>query len=289
MLYLNKFIIYLKFENMTNIFFPENVFRGIIVKEIREKYPDVYSKLFGIKESSILLKKYKTPPGFLMLYFDSKKQGKYEAGDIIELELTLLGESTTFFDLIYGILLSNGEKGIGKNKYKYRIVGAEYLNRDNKFVKYVFKEAIESIRYNDIFEREKIKNDKISIIFKTPVSIKVNGEITDNFTFTEFIKRVCERFTSIAYAWCNYPEIINYSEFIEESKNIQIISKNLKIISKERISSSTKKRYKMVGYVGEITLKGENLNRYIELLTFTELIGIGKYTEWGYGKIIIKE
>ena len=45
----------------------------------------------------------------------------------------------------------------------------------------------------------------------------------------------------------------------------------------------------MVGYVGEITLKGENLNRYIELLTFTELIGIGKYTEWGYGKIIIKE
>jgi hypothetical protein len=64
----------------------------------------------------------------------------------------------------------------------------------------------------------------------------------------------------------------------------KITKKSLKFIELERYSNRQKSRMKLGGLIGEVEIRGLNQESY-ELLKIAELIGLGKQTTFGLGKV----
>jgi hypothetical protein len=116
--------------------------------------------------------------------------------------------------------------------------------------------------------------------FVTPLRIKRDNR----YVRGDFL----ELFDIINSAYQRYRQIIgkDRKRFPVKVKG-EIVKRSLKFIEIDRVSNRQKSKMKFGGLVGEIFVKNLDKNEY-ELLKIGELIGVGKQTVFGLGKIKIE-
>jgi len=174
------------------------------------------------------------------------------------------------------------------DKYKFSIL---LFGDDIKYKDVVKKSIIKSLQeYKDIEFNEKIKEFKpkekfssiIKLEFLTPLRIKKANKFamySDDITLNDILFSIHRRSLELN----NKP-----FQRIKFNQDIKIVSKNLEY--KELIRKSNRQNTKMNlgGLMGEIVLSYVDKETY-NLLKLGEIIGVGKSTVFGLGKIKIED
>ena len=125
-------------------------------------------------------------------------------------------------------------------------------------------------------------NDKYSediiIEIKTPLRIKKDNKLTSNIDLEDIIKSIYHRELAL-----NGLEIQKLPFKVEGE-----VSKNLKWKKLTRYSNRQQTKMQIDGVMGEIKVKGIDMKSY-RYLKLGEIIGVGKLTTFGLGKIRVKE
>jgi CRISPR-associated endoribonuclease Cas6 len=174
---------------------------------------------------------------------------------------------------LYMMLTQNG---LGKEKVKYEnfdmFVNDKSCIKDGKIV--LPKEFIKKFEIQNRYENIKIK-------LSTPLRIKKENRFlrSDEIELHSLINSIYQRQMKILGR--------DYKKFPYEIKG-EIINKNLQFKELTRLSNRQKTTMNMGGIIGEIEFT--NLNKEcFEVLKLGELLGVGKQTVFGLGKIKMEE
>ncbi|MBP7139359.1 MAG: hypothetical protein KBA47_00300 [Caldisericia bacterium] len=252
--------------------FPENFIRGILGKYLYDLEKNIFSPNQNSIDDLSFLKNRNPPRPY---FFNLKLKEKYSKGDIFFIEIILIGKYINFKDIFINTIEKMGKDGIGKLKRKYKIEDIE----DSEIV----------LNHNKNIEKIEPKEKNIKIEFETPVAITKNGKITENFQFSEIIKRFFERYTNMLYNWCDVKEIIDYREYIKLAENIEIKNRNLKKVTYYRESGTNKQNYKLFGYIGSFECVGKISDIFFDIFKIMEELRIGNDIAWGFGKISVEK
>ncbi|MCT7519239.1 CRISPR system precrRNA processing endoribonuclease RAMP protein Cas6 [Aliarcobacter cryaerophilus] len=168
------------------------------------------------------------------------------------------------------------QNGLGKEKVKYEVfemfVNDESCVQNGKIV--LPKDFIKKFEIENRYENIKLK-------FCTPLRIKKENRFlkSDEIELNSLINSIYQRQMKLLGR--------DYKKFPYEIKG-EIINKNLQFKELTRLSNRQKTTMNMGGLIGEIEFK--NLNKEcFEVLKLGELLGVGKQTVFGLGKIEMEE
>ena len=127
--------------------------------------------------------------------------------------------------------------------------------------------------------KSKRKEGEVTLTLKTPLRIKENGKFVRDDINLETILR------SIHHRKCKLTD----SKITKLNFNgkWEVLDKNLSFVDFKRYSNRQKSKMKLGGLVGDIKLRVDG-DTY-EMLKLGELIGVGKQTTFGLGRIEIGE
>lgn len=302
--YFTKYKFYIKFIEEVNL--PEykgSTLRGgsgYILKEIvctlkynqcdecliKKQCPYSYLFLTPIQNNSKMMKKYKEAPHPFVIEPDFDLKTNYKKIEILNFNILLIGKAAEYLPYLVLSYYKLVEKGIGKEKAKYELIKVTFLNNGNEIEIYNNKEKkLKNINASDFkFKTLNYKNiSKIKLKFITPTRLKYNNKITSNIEFHIIIRNLLRRISALSYFHCDKYFDVDYKNIIENSKNIKLISSNIKWYDWSRYSTRQKSKMHFGGFIGEAWYEGP-LEQFIDYLLLGSEIHIGKNSTFGLGK-----
>ena len=204
-----------------------------------------------------------------------------EKGDVLKFQLIIFGKTIVYFSQFLDAFYKLGMQGIGKHHARYVI--AEIKNTKGETI--LKGNDIDMSRYNvmllrDYVEYRKKRQKEISLIkFKSPLTLKHNGEFIDKFQIDAIMKALSRRIY-----------ILNCFEGIDEGAEA-FEGDDLPGEGEESHRSVRVRRYSnhrdlgmtLRGIEGELRLS-EVSEKAMEYLFAGEITHIGKNTSFGFGR-----
>lgn len=178
-----------------------------------------------------------------------------------------LGSSRSNF-LLKNIWSENDIKGAKTKIFDYKDSTIKNINN--------------TIYINDI-EKEKLYfNNKITLIFKTPTLIKVNGQyIKEDLEFHILMRSLFRRLSTMA-AFYGEKMNIYFNDYLKKAKNIKLVNENLEWKDWFRYSDKQNKKIEMQGLTGAVSYRGET-EEFLPYLIYAQYLNLGKNTVFGQG------
>ncbi|SNZ09141.1 Uncharacterized conserved protein [Persephonella hydrogeniphila] len=204
-------------------------------------------------------------------------QKKIKKGESIILDMTLLGESSDYWEFITESF--SGVLNIGKDRY-LKLKEIKYFHP--------FEDRFHSVksfvpRFEAVHFFEMITGENAIKIRLFPTSIKIKSEIIRYNSFNKdiFLKAVISRISNVAL---NYG-IKNKKIFIDKNK-FEIDQLELRPSPMRRWSNRKQKKMVIPAFEGSFVLEGDLKEIYPYLLVL-EVINIGKSVSFGLGRLQI--
>jgi hypothetical protein len=204
-------------------------------------------------------------------------------------EITLIGEKAIkYFPYIFYAFKNLGEKGILKEKIKYKISKVicnkkNILKNDSIIIPNNYLDYSLEKKLKDSNKKEKLLN----LTFKTPVRLKKKGKYISNINYEDFLSLSIRRLNILGKLYGDNKELedFNFDGFLKKE-----IIKNKQIwVDFNYFSRRQNKEMKLGGIIGEISFKGVFDDLELKLLEFGEIFNIGKNISFGLGNINLEE
>jgi CRISPR-associated endoribonuclease Cas6 len=170
-------------------------------------------------------------------------------------------------------------------KYKFSLLLFNELQEHKKLIQTAMLRSLSY--YKEIEFKEKAKKLKaknfspiIKISFLTPLRIKKQNRFaTDDIELLDILVSIKKRYQALHKL---------SDEKLDISQNFKVVSKNFRYQELVRRSNKQDTKMNMGGLMGEMIISNIDKKTY-ELLKLGEIIGVGKSTVFGLGKITIEE
>ncbi|MDZ7262359.1 MAG: CRISPR system precrRNA processing endoribonuclease RAMP protein Cas6, partial [candidate division KSB1 bacterium] len=127
-------------------------------------------------------------------------------------------------------------------------------------------------------------SSSLTLKFLTPTRIIHRSELTMDFTFRMLVFKMLRRVLELTYFYMPNAEINwEFHDLLVAADDITITQRNLRWEDWERYSNRQKSKMKLGGFVGDILLEGD-LSPFMELLSYSEILHVGKGTTFGLGR-----
>ncbi|MBE3579082.1 MAG: CRISPR system precrRNA processing endoribonuclease RAMP protein Cas6 [Caldanaerobacter subterraneus] len=229
-----------------------------------------------------------------------EKRNIFLPGEKLRIELTLIGKSIEYFPYIFLAFKELGKSGIGKKEEgkrgkfsintvksmgpdgRYEIIfDRNYENKVGRIMRFSLKEMLAP----PLPEENTAKIFKL--FFETPLRLKKHRRILDYPDFEAIIRSTVHRLNSFSYFYGNGKREKNISNLLEEARKVEVVSINTSFKQFSYYSHRQKSRLYLGGLVGQAVYRG-NLKLFYPYLKAAELIGIGKNTAFGFGKVKVE-
>lgn len=212
----------------------------------------------------------------------------FHVGDCLKFALILFGKTIVYFNQYLQAIFSLGQFGVGKNKSRFQILGVtNYKNEDILLENdiYMEKYKVTTIRDYVAYRKKRLteKGFEGRMIFRTPLTLKRNGEFIDSFDMEAILKGVSRRIFMLNCFEGIEVEQINADEL--ELPNI--LEQKVIFAHVKRYSNRQKMPMQLRGIKGEVILSSVEED-VLEILMAGELIHIGKNTSFGFGKYVLR-
>lgn len=296
--------------------------RNFLCKNHNENCGCIYGQIFepiaSVEEQEFLSIGKDKPRGFI-LEPPNTPQRKFVKGEILKFNLILVGKMLDYIPFFIIIFEQIGKKyGLGEwingsrgkfNLLKVETDGYTVYSYDTKFFSSDFKKQ----SFNDL-SSDSIKKDILEINFITPTRIEILGErklLNEKDSFEIFFENLYRRAFLLNALYCLPKEgLLKYeSEILKKLiVNIQLLSSNLKVIplnrfarnksnphsnsfncneieepDKVKVKNNSRILMHYDGFTGSVKYKCE-VSQFIKLIKLGEILHIGKYTTFGFGK-----
>lgn len=221
----------------------------------------------------------------------------FNPGETFSFELILFGRAIDYLPYFIFVFYQLGKNGIGSDRGRFYIesVKNELLGNEIEIydhhshtisgVTQIYSSDNFNYLCNDII---KANPDEIKIKLITPLRMKIEGKLKDEFTFFDFIRTLLNRLYFLTRFHCGNKFERQHRELLEMSKSIKISEKDLIWHDWIRYSTRQKTQMKMGGLIGEFTLSGE-LATFLPFLKIGEFTHLGKATTMGLGRYKIMQ
>lgn len=219
-------------------------------------------------------------------------KSRYKRGEVFEFELLLFGHAQEY--LAYFIVafreLSERGFGIGRGRCNLKYVAALDGNGAEDEVYSSETQCVRpspKILHASSMMKESTSATRIQIAYRTPTEITYQGVPVRSPDFHHLIKRLRDRINAIAWFYRGTLLNIDYAEFGKRAETIRTVESNIEWADRQRLSSRTRQRHPIGGFLGRVVYAG-NISEYIPLLRLGEFVHVGKHAVWGNGRFEIR-
>jgi CRISPR-associated endoribonuclease Cas6 len=250
-------------------------------------YPYVFDT--PVPDGATRMRKYTQAPHPFVLLPPLEEKTRYEPGDSLAFDLTLIGRGSDFLPYFLYTFERLGERrGIGRGRGRFAVDSALWRPPDGCEVPIyrgddkVLHSTFRSVTVEDLpYPKESI--DHTTLIFLTPTRVVFGEHLTSTLDFHVVIRTLLRRVSNLAYFHAGTELSLDFRALIAEAQNIETVSSDLRWIDWERYSARQDTRMRLGGIVGQVTFGG-NLQEFLPLLRLGEYIHMGKGTSFGLGK-----
>lgn len=248
----------------------------------------IFAIMFYPKEldKNIKFRNIKTAPANYNFFFYRRGKNK-----TMIMELILFRDCFNFLNHIIYAFLKMQDRGIGKNKIKYKIINIADTY-DNKIIYDAQNNSLTEPKIQKfvfpIYNDESSENKKIKIEIMSPLRISTKKEFLNEISFKDLIKSSLIRISLLNQIFGENEIEINAKEILEQAKSIATVKSELQWKNQRRFSSTQNQKISMGGITGFIEYEGI-VEKFKSILEGAELFGIGKNTSFGCGRIQIVE
>lgn len=240
-----------------------------------------------LKKLQMIPSPYYLTSDFSKLHFEVKK------GKKLKMYLTIFGTGINYL-LYFNQVLNNlfiqnsGEviakcseisfKDFKKNKWqKLKTTNIDYCE---------IKIGDINLDYNLL---DKKNNSKIlNFDINSPIHIKSKGKYISNLSFSNIAKSLVRRYSNLEFCYGdNEFEDVNFSEIFNNSNLFTDVTRELKVVKLKRKSNDINRTMTLIGSMGEFSVIPQS-RFWIDFIKRVSIIGVGKYTSFGFGNIKVK-
>jgi hypothetical protein len=217
---------------------------------------------------------------------------RFEEGEPFDFDLVLIGhavDSLPYFVLSFRELAA---EGLGLNRAKCNLEQVEQPKlRPNGSGAVLYSARDQVFRTMEVTSADQwIKNrfkdggstQRIKIRFITPTFLRANGEAIRRPEFDHLFKRLRDRVSALSTFFGDGPLQADFLDLGKRSEKVRTAACNVNWDERFRISSKTRQRHELSGFVGEAVYEGD-VEEFLPWLTIGELVHVGKHTAWGNG------
>lgn len=289
----------LVFREAISLHFPEALLRGGFGYNLRkvvciQKQLDceecmmqnscIYAKLFMQKkvENINFHNINSAPPAYLF-----NVVGKEDDKTII-LRVVLLETCFNYVDHIIYTFIRMSETGIGRDRIPFVIENITD-NVSNRLIYEDFSKKLKQASIGELnLNKDNLQEDQtksnLKIKLVSPLRILHKGKLIDDFSFENIIKSALIRLTLISGIYGKYPENFDAKSYLDQAKSVTLEKQKTKYIKKFRRSTRQNQKIAVCGFEGKLEYYG-NINNFRQILQFASLMGIGKSTTFGCGRM----
>jgi hypothetical protein len=250
-------------------------------------YPYVFDT--PVPEGATRMRKYTQAPHPFVLLPPLEEKTRYEPGDSLVFDLTLIGRGSDFLPYFLYTFERLGERrGIGRGRGRFAVDSALWLASDGREVSIyrgddkVMHSAFHAFTVQDLAGPEGLV-DRLTLTFTTTARIVFGEHLTSTLDFHVLIRTLLRRVSNLAYFHAGTELNLDFRALIAEAQRIETVSSDLRWVDWERYSARQDTRMLMGGVVGQVTYGG-NLQGFLPLLRLGEYLHVGKGTSFGLGK-----
>jgi CRISPR-associated endoribonuclease Cas6 len=234
-------------------------------------------------------------PGFILRLDAFQTDGKTSSNKL-SIGFNLFGKAQEYLPYIAFCLGSMGKYGLSSKRIPFTIDTISALSSSNEWTpimengKMTAQTNVHSFPVLENQDHQSIppaptQDRTITVIFKTPCRMKINGSFTSQPTFHNIMRLLFRRLSTLDYFYGNASlQDFPYSEWLDLASSIQCTSSDVCWYPLERYSNRQKTKMKFGGILGSITFQGP-LTPFIPFLKSGEKIHLGKNTDFGLGQI----
>lgn len=219
-------------------------------------------------------------------------QEYFKAGEKLDFYLILFGKTIVHFYQLYQAISMLGEQeGLGKYHARYHIIGIKNMEgmliSDGKTVdmdRYVVHMLYDYIMFHNLRYGTFTGKKDALLIFDSPLALKYQGELLTEFQMEAILTSIRRR----VYILDCFEGIESDNFYQTENSSIpKILRQEYHQASVSRYSMRKNKKMILQGIRGSVLLTEITEDVWM-LLLIGELIHIGKYTSFGFGRFHLK-
>jgi hypothetical protein len=226
--------------------------------------------------------------------FEVRSNGtdEYAPGDVLEFGLTLFGHANHWLPYFIVALRELAARGLGATRGRLRLtrVTARAPNGERD----VFEEsspvvtpAEQGLRLLDLLRPGDEAATRVRVRFITPTTLKRNGTLVSEPSFSDLACRLRDRLSSLACFFGDGPLDIDFAGVSETAARVRTLERHATWERRTRRSSRTGDVHETSGFSGEAVFEGD-IGDWMPLLRLGEAIHVGKYAVWGNGWISVE-
>lgn len=220
---------------------------------------------------------------------DNNYKEQYSAGEELTFKIRIFGYMKQFIPYVIESWKKLQQIGLGsgRNKFLLKNIWSENDIKGEKAKIFDYKNSKiknfnNSIYIDDIKKEESYFDDKVTLLFKSPTLIKVNGKYIKNSLEFPLLMRTLFRRLSTMAAFYGEEMNIYFNNYLNKAEDIEVVNKNLNWNDWYRYSEKQNKSIEMQGFTGAVSYKGE-IADFLPYLIYAQYLNLGKNTVFGQG------
>lgn len=233
-------------------------------------------------------------------------EARAQPGESLHFDLILIGKALDYLPYFLVTFRELEQQGIGIGRGRYEISQIVQMNghahvaenghrrTDNNGAIVIYSSKDQLVRpppHRLTFEdcrhlaaqRFTNNDQRITIRFLSPTSLKADGKIVSRPEFHHVIKRLRDRINALAHFYCDDTLDVDHKAFGERAEAVRTIHSHVRWEDRDRRSWRTGLSHDMSGFVGEVMYEGE-IAEFLPLLILGQYTHVGKYAVWGNGQ-----
>ncbi|WP_322905503.1 CRISPR system precrRNA processing endoribonuclease RAMP protein Cas6 [Paenibacillus sp. SGZ-1009] len=247
---------------------------------ILRQHKESYQYLFENKQTSNTQKDIVNP----YLIQPPRPKTIYCVGDILCFQLVLFGDSIRYTEQIICSLAKDDEFKLGAQRKAFKLIDilhgeqfAPIWQNEEIMMKAAIPQNIDSYRFQELASW-------CSVQFITPIRIRRNGELLQQFEFATIIRNITRRVQALTARYGGHVDEQVAVEACELAQHVHCQSASFYMSEMHRYSSRQKQSMEWNGILGTMTFEGD-LSVFTPWLNVARILNIGRNSTLGYGQI----
>ena len=220
---------------------------------------------------------------------DHNYKEQYSSGEELTFKIRIFGYMKQFIPYVIESWKKLQQIGLGSGRSNFLLknIWSENDIKGEKTKIFDYKDSkiknINNTIHIDEIEKERSYfNDKVTLLFKTPTLIKVNGKyIKNNLEFSLLMRTLFRRLSTMA-AFYGEEMSIYFNDYLNKAEAIKLVNKDLEWNDWYRYSDKQNKKIEMQGFTGAVSYEGK-IADFLPYLIYAQYLNLGKNTVFGQG------
>lgn len=274
--------------------------KGLLCPDVRWACPEcplkercIYPMVFTHRPSSAIPKLSKNmdlPRPFLLRPLDPGRL-EYASDEPFVFDLYALGKAAEAFPFFLITWREVGVSGLGIGRCRFEVRQVHFIDSEGRDCGLAY-DGSENLVYNvpcPPYEPPPCpRSETVTLLFKTPVTLKSAGGIRREPRFSEIVRRLRDRLSSLIQFYSDRELGWDFKWIAEMAEEVEEVDSAWWWQPAARRAGRSRALHDLGGAVGFVTVRGRALEPLWPLLWMGQFVGVGKHVVFGNGWYEVK-